>query len=62
MNESVAKLLDRAVKQGKIDSISDAVVEINQNGDTWVSWKNSRRSFSFTVFKDGGIASGKYGK
>lgn len=62
MNEAVKKLLDRAVKQGKIDTPESAIIEINQYGDTWVSWKNSRRSFRFTVFKDGGIASGKYGK
>ena len=62
MNEAVKKLLDRAVKQGKIDTPESAIIEINQYGNTWVSWKNSRRSFIFTVFKDGGIASGKYGK
>lgn len=62
MGEAVKKLLDRAVKQCKIDMPGSATIEINQYGDTWVQWSNSRRKFRFTVFKDGSIASGLYGK
>jgi hypothetical protein len=53
--------LDRAIEQNKIDNKTDAVITENKDGLALLNWKNSRRSFCFTIFQDGSIHSGKFG-
>ena len=47
--------------QGKLLDKADAKIRINKHGNVWISWKNTRRSFRFTVFQDGQMHSGLLG-
>lgn len=53
--------LQRAVDQGKLGNKSDAKIRVNKFGNVWLEWKNSKRSFRFTIFQDGQMHSGLLG-
>lgn len=57
-NERIEITLNRAIEQKKINRKEDANIEINNQGNVWLSWKNTNRSFRFTIFADGQIYSG----
>ncbi len=59
--ERIEKTIQRAIEQGKMENKADAVIKVNKHGNVWLSWKNTRRSFCFTIFKDGTIHSGFFG-
>ena len=60
--ECIEKTLNKAIDQKKLINKADADIKINQHGNVWLSWKNSKRSFKFTIFSDGNICSGFLGK
>ena len=53
--------LERAINQGKLLDKADAKIRINKHGNVWIEWKNTKRSFRFTVFQDGQMHSGLLG-
>ena len=59
--ERIEKTLNKAVEQGKLENKADASIRINKHGNVWISWKNARRSFRFTIFADGSMQSGFLG-
>ena len=59
--ERIEKTLQCAIEQGKLENKADANIRINKHGNVWLSWKNSRRNFRFTIFTDGNIHSGFLG-
>ena len=59
--ERIEKTLQRAIEQGKLENKADASIRINKHGNVWISWKNTKRSFRFTVFQDGQMHSGLLG-
>ena len=60
-NERIEKTLERAINQGKLENKADAKIRVNKYGNVWLEWKNSKRSFRFTIFHDGQIHSGLLG-
>lgn len=60
-NERIEKTLQRAVDQGKLENKSDTKIRVNKYGNVWLEWKNSKRSFRFTIFQDGQMHSGLLG-
>ena len=60
-NERIEKTLERAINQGKLENKADVKIRINKYGNVWLEWKNSKRSFRFTIFQDGQIHSGLLG-
>ncbi len=59
--ERIEKTIQRAIEQAKMENKADAVIKVNKHGNVWLSWKNTRRSFCFTIFKDGTTHSGFFG-
>ena len=59
--ERIEKTLQRAIEQGKLGNKADASIKMNKHGNVWISWKNTKRSFRFTIFHDGQIHSGLLG-
>jgi len=59
--EHAEKIIQRAIEQGKLENREDTVIRVNKYGNVWLSWKNTKRSFRFTIFKDGTIHSGFLG-
>jgi hypothetical protein len=59
--ERINITLNRAIEQSKINNKSDASITENKDGLILLNWKNSRRSFCFTIFQEGSICSGKIG-
>ncbi len=59
--ERIEKTIQRAIEQCKMENKADAVIKVNKHGNVWLSWKNTRRSFCFTIFKDGTVHSGFFG-
>ena len=59
--ERIEKTLERAVDQGKLENKEDAKIRVNKYWNVWLEWKNSKRSFRFTIFQDGQIHSGLLG-
>lgn len=59
--ERIEKTLQRAVDKVKLGNKSDAKIRVNKHGNVWLEWKNSKRSFCFTIFKDGQMHSGLLG-
>ena len=59
--ERIEKTLQRAIEQGKLENKADVSIRINKHGNIWIEWKNTKRSFRFTVFQDGQIYSGLFG-
>lgn len=59
--ERIEKTLERAVDQGKLGNKADAKIRVNKHGNVWLEWKNSKRSFLFTIFRDGQMHSGLLG-
>lgn len=57
----IEKTLQRAIEQGKLENKADVSIRVNKHGNVWLSWKNSKRSFHFTIFADGGMHSGFLG-
>ena len=60
-NERIEKTLERAINKGKLENKADAKIRVNKYGNVWLEWKNSKRSFRFTIFQDGQIHSGLLG-
>lgn len=60
-NERIENTLQRAVDQGKLENKADAKIRVNKHGNVWLEWKNSKRSFRFTIFQDGQMHSGLLG-
>lgn len=56
--EQIEKLVQRAIEQGKLKNKADITIRINKQRNVWMSWKNTRRSFRFTIFIDGTMHSG----
>ena len=59
--DRIEKTLNKAIEQGKLENKSHADIRINQHGNVWLSWKNPKRSFKFTIFTDGNMCSGLFG-
>jgi len=59
--ERIEKTIQRAIEQDKLENKEDAVIRLNKHGNVWLSWKNAKRNFRFTIFKDGAIHSGFLG-
>ncbi len=57
----IEKTLQRAIEQDKLENKKDATIRVNKYGNIWLSWENTKRSFRFTIFKDGAIHSGYLG-
>lgn len=59
--ERIEITLNRAIEQRKINSKGEANIEMNNQGNVWLSWKNKNRSFRFTIFTKGQIHCGFFG-
>lgn len=59
--ERINITLQRALDKGKLGNKEDAKIRINKYGNVWLEWKNSKRSFRFTIFQDGKMHSGLLG-
>jgi len=59
--ERTGKIIKHAIEQDKLENKEDAVFRLNKHGNVWLSWKNARRNFRFTIFKDGTIYNGFLG-
>jgi len=57
----IEKTLQCAIDKGKLENKSDAKIRVNKFGNVWLEWKNSKRSFRFTIFQNGQIHSGLLG-